>query len=106
MRLSLMMPLVAPFERRINARAACGQLGGFKGLAQKIVGAEIQRFDLVGESAAGSENQCRQCLARAAQAANQAQTVRARQADVDHRHREFFVHERGLGGLGAGDPVY
>ncbi len=85
--------------------AAGGQLGGLEGLAQEIVGAEIQRLDLVGQGAAGGEDQRGQGLARAAQAPHQAQAVGARQPDVDHRHGEFLVHQRGLGGLGAGDPV-
>ena len=82
------------------------ELGRLERLAQKIVGADIERLDLVGERAARRENQRRQGLAGAAQAAHERQTVRARQPDVDDGEREFLARDRRLSGLGADDSMH
>ena len=91
-------------ERRIRARQRAASSAASKGLLKKSSAPEIERLDLVGERAARGENQRRQGLAGAAQAAHQAQAVGAGQADIDHRHGEFFVRERRLRGLGAARP--
>ena len=68
-------------RRARPARTACDK---------KVVGADVERLDLVGEGAAGGQYQGRHGDARAAQPAHQREPVGARQADVDHREREFL----------------
>ena len=82
------------------------QFGRFEGLAQEIVGTQVQRLDLVGQGAAGGENESGQRFARAAQAPHQRQAVGARQPDIDHRQREFLVRDGGLCGFGTADAMH
>ncbi len=86
--------------------AAGGEFGGFEGFCEKIVGAEIQRLDLVAQGAAGGEDESGQALAAAAQAAHQTQAIGAGQTDVDHGHGELLVGDGRLGGFGAAHAEY
>ena len=64
---------------------ASRELRLFERLHEKIVGAQIEGADLVGQRIAGGQDQHRHRLAFMAQRAQQRQSIRSGQTDVDHR---------------------
>ena len=85
--------------------AARRQLRLLERLHQKIIGAQIEGADLVGQRIARRQHQHRHRPAVAAQRAEQAQAIRARQADIDHRQIEVLGVERRAAALGRGRMI-
>ncbi len=86
--------------------AARGELRGLERLRQEIVGADVERLDLVGEGAAGGEDQRGHGDAGASQAAHQGQPIGAGKPHVDHRESEFLGFDGRSRRLGAGDAMH
>jgi len=91
-------------RRRINAAGSVRPLGASKGLLKKIRRREISDLTLVrAEKCTAVRISVGQCLPALRQAANPSSNRSAPgKPDVDHRHREFFVHGARLGASALG----
>ena len=82
------------------------EFGGLEWLAQEIIGAQVERFYLVGQRTTGGENERGERFSGAAQPAHQSKAVGAGQSNIDYGQREFLVGDRRLRGFGAADAVH
>ena len=85
------------------------ELGRLEGLAQEIVGADIERLDLVGEVQRAVRISVGRVFPALRKPPHQGEAVGPGEADVDHREREVLGGDGGAGGLGAarrGAPEY
>ncbi len=103
-RLSLMMPLDAPLERRIRARQRAASSAASNGLLRKSSAPRSSALTLSERVQRAVRIKRGHGFAGAAQPAHQGQSIGAGQADVDDGHRELFVHQCGLRRFGAGRP--